>query len=126
MATVLVVDDEFGVAEVLEAILGDDGHHVLTAVNGKQGLETVSRDRPDLVLVDFMMPILDGAGMLRAMAANPATANIPVVFMSSLPEHAIADRVGGYAAFIRKPFNIDAVVQTVARVLKRLDSAGGA
>jgi CheY-like chemotaxis protein len=72
MATVLVVDDEFGIVDVLETILTDEGYRVLTACNGKQGLVRLAEERPDVVLLDLMMPILGGAGMLREMAAVPA------------------------------------------------------
>ena len=69
MATVLVVDDEFGIVDVLETILTDEGYRVLTACNGKQGLVRLAEQKPDVILLDFMMPILGGDGMLRAMAA---------------------------------------------------------
>ena len=84
MATVLVVDDEFGIVDVLETILTDEGYRVLTACNGKQGLVRLSEEKPEVILLDFMMPILGGGDMLRAMAAEPAYQRIPVIMMSSL------------------------------------------
>jgi len=82
MATVLVVDDEFGIVDVLETILTDEGYRVLTACNGKQGLVRLSEEKPDVILSDFMMPILGGGEMLRTMAAQPAYRRIPVIMMS--------------------------------------------
>jgi CheY-like chemotaxis protein len=117
MATVLVVDDEFGIVDVLETILTDEGYRVLTACNGKQGLVRLAEQKPDVVLSDFMMPILGGDGMLRAMAAVPDYQRIPVIMMSSLGEDAIAERCKGYTAFLRKPFRAGVVLSTVARVL---------
>jgi CheY-like chemotaxis protein len=117
MATVLVVDDEFGIVDVLETILTDEGYRVLTACNGKQGLVRLSEEKPEVILLDFMMPILGGGDMLRAMAAEPAYQRIPVIMMSSLSEVAVAKRCEGYAAFLHKPFRAAAVVSTVARVL---------
>jgi len=117
MATVLVVDDEFGIVDVLETILTDEGYRVLTACNGKQGLVRLSEEKPDVILSDFMMPILGGGEMLRAMAAQPAYRRIPVIMMSSLGEDVIAERCKGYAAFLHKPFRVAAVLSTVARVL---------
>jgi CheY-like chemotaxis protein len=117
MATVLVVDDEFGIVDVLETILTDQGYRVLTACNGKQGLVRLSAEKPDVVLLDFMMPILGGAEMLRAMAAEPAYQRIPVIMISSLGEDVIAQRCKGYAAFLHKPFRAAAVLSAVARVL---------
>jgi CheY-like chemotaxis protein len=119
MATVLVVDDEFGIVDVLETILTDEGYRVVTACNGKQGLVRLSEEEPDVILLDFMMPILGGDEMLRAMAAEPAYQRIPVIMISSLSEDVIAERCGGYAAFLHKPFRAAAVLSTVAHVLGR-------
>ena len=120
MATVLVVDDEFGIVDVLETLLTDEGYRVLTACNGKQGLVKLSEERPDVILLDFMMPILGGGEMLLAMAAEPAYQRIPVIMMSSLREDVIAERCKGYAAFLHKPFRVSAVLSAVARVLDRM------
>jgi len=97
MPTVLVVDDEFGIVDVLETILTDEGYRVLTACNGKQGLVRLSEEKPEVILLDFMMPILGGGDMLRAMAAEPAYQRIPIIMMSSLREEAVAKRCEGYA-----------------------------
>lgn len=118
MALVLVVDDEFGIAEILQAVLEDEGHHVQTAINGSVALERMAQQRPDLVITDYMMPVMDGVALLGRMAAEPRLDAIPVVLMSSLPEanvRAAADGRG--TAFIRKPFRINEVVTLVARLL---------
>ena len=117
MPTVLVVDDEFAIADLLETILTDKGYRVLTACNGKQGLAKMADIMPDLILLDFMMPILDGAGMLRAMAAAPGHRHIPVIMISSLNERVTAQKCAGYVAFLRKPFRVATVLSTVADVL---------
>jgi CheY-like chemotaxis protein len=117
MATVLVVDDEFGIVDVLETILTDEGYRIITASNGRQGLVRLAEEKPDVILLDFMMPILGGAEMLREMAAVPAHQRIPVIIMSSLGEQAVAERCKGYAAFLHKPFRAAAVLSTIARVL---------
>jgi two-component system chemotaxis response regulator CheY len=72
-----------------------------------------------VVLLDFMMPILGGAEMLRAMAAEPAYQRIAVIMMSSLSENVIAERCKGCSAFLRKPFRVAAVLSAVARALGR-------
>jgi CheY-like chemotaxis protein len=118
VALILVVDDEFSVAEVLQSVLTDAGHEVVTAVNGRQGLELLEKRRPDLVLLDFMMPIMDGPAMLKAMKEDPAYRNVPAVVMSSLPESAVAEAAQGmYAGFLRKPFKLAAVTNIVRTVL---------
>jgi len=119
MATVLVVEDEFAIADLLEMVLTDEGHRVLTAANGRQGLERLAEGpRPDLVVTDYMMPVLDGAGLLRAMRESEAQRDIPCIVMSSMPEANVRERTDGYAAFVRKPFDLDALVQLVATILK--------
>ncbi len=119
MPTVLVVDDEFGIVDVLETVLTEEGYRVLTACNGKQGLARLAEEKPEVILLDFMMPILSGGDMLRAMASEPAYQRIPVIMMSSLGEEAIAKRCEGYAAFLHKPFRVSALLSTLARVLDR-------
>lgn len=118
VATVLIVEDEFAIADLLEMTLTDEGYRVLHAVNGRQGLERLAEGpRPDLVISDYMMPILDGAGLLQAMRETEAQRDIPCIIMSSMPEANVRERITGYAAFVRKPFQLAAVVQLVARVL---------
>jgi CheY-like chemotaxis protein len=118
VALILVVDDEYGIAEVLEAVLADAGHEVVTAINGRQALERLRDRRPDLVFLDFMMPIMDGPAMLKVMRDDPALRDIPAVLMSSLPEDAVAEAAkGAYTAFLRKPFKLRTVVAIVSRTL---------
>ncbi len=116
--TVLIVEDEFAIAELLEMVLTDEGYRVLTAANGRQGLQRLAEDpRPDLVISDYMMPILDGAEMLRAMRKIELQRDIPCIVMSSIPEATVQERIGNYAAFVRKPFQLAAMIQLVAAVL---------
>lgn len=117
MSLVLVVDDEFGVAEVLQFILEEEGYRVLTAINGRQALALMAKDRPDLVICDFMMPLLDGPGVLAAMQTDDALKGIPVVMMSSLDEATVAHRCADHKGFLRKPFRIEEVLNVVARAL---------
>lgn len=119
IATVLVVDDEFAIAVLLKMVLTDEGYCVLTAANGRQGLDRMAEGpRPDLVISDYMMPVLDGAGLLRAMRENEDQCDIPCIVMSSMPEANVRDRIDGFRAFVRKPFDLDAMVQLVATILE--------
>jgi CheY-like chemotaxis protein len=115
---VLIVEDEFAIAELLEMVLTDEGYRVLTAANGRQGLQRLAEDpRPDLVISDYMMPILDGAEMLRAMQATELQRDIPCIVMSSIPEATVQERIRNYAAFVRKPFQLAAMIELVATIL---------
>jgi CheY-like chemotaxis protein len=83
-------------------------------------LELLGKRQPDLVLLDFMMPIMDGPAMLKAMNEDPVYRHVPAVVMSSLPESAVAEAARGmYAAFLRKPFKLAAVMNIVKTVLSR-------
>jgi CheY-like chemotaxis protein len=117
MRTVLLVEDEFGVAEVLVSALEDEGYRVVSAGNGRQGLERLAEAKPDLVVSDFMMPVMDGAAMGRAMRADAAYAGIPIIMMSSLSEVELRKHFDGYTVFIRKPFRVPAFIDLVARTL---------
>lgn len=119
MATVLVVDDEFGIAELFEAILTDEGHRVLTAINGKHGLEMLAQEPVDLVFLDYMMPVMNGAAMLAVLLAHPTFRRIPIIIMSAMLETGVAERCAGYSAFLHKPFRIDQVVALTNRLLVR-------
>ncbi len=117
MAIVLVVDDEFGIGELLEALLQDEGHRVITAINGRHALERMALAKPDLVISDLMMPVMDGAALLRAMRDTPELAAIPFVLMCALPEPDIRERIAGYTAFLRKPFKLAAIAALAASLL---------
>ncbi len=117
MRTVLVVDDEWAIAEVLEDVLGDDGYRVSVANNGKEGIDRALSDKPDLILLDYMMPVLDGPKTLEALARDERLRDIPVIMMSSLPEQTVRERCRGYVAFLRKPFLIGDVLLAIQQVL---------
>jgi CheY-like chemotaxis protein len=119
MATILVVDDEFGIGELLEALLQDDGHRVLTAMNGRHALERIAEAKPDLVISDLMMPVMDGAALLTTMRENAELKDIPFALMCALPEASVTDRVQGYDAFLRKPFKLAEISKLVANLLKQ-------
>jgi DNA-binding response OmpR family regulator len=108
MQVVLIIDDEFGIVEALTALLTDEGFAVHSAPDGKQGLAKLDLVKPDVVLLDFMMPIIDGPGVLRALRANPVWNALPVVMMSAVPAPVVRDLCGDrFQAFLHKPFNVD-------------------
>ncbi len=118
MKTILVVDDESANAEVLSLILEEEGYRVFCASNGRHGLERVAEVRPDLVVLDFMMPVMDGGEMGRALRASPETRHIRILMNSSLSEAAVREHFADYDHFLRKPYNIDAALDVIARLLR--------
>lgn len=121
--TILVVDDEFGILEVLESILSDAGFEVITAINGQQALTRLQKAVPNLVIVDFMMPLLDGAGVIKAMRADHRLRAVPVLLASALPEKTISERCTGYDAFLRKPYKTERLMEEISRLLDRSPSS---
>jgi len=119
--TILVVDDELGAIEVVATTLEDEGYRVLTAANGRHGLEKLAEGKVDLTIIDFMMPLLDGAAMARAMQHDPVLRDVPIILMSAVGESHVRERFDGYAAFLRKPFRISALLDAVRRVLPRTE-----
>ena len=117
MQTILIVDDEFGVVDVLVRALEDEGYRVVVAANGKHALERLLENKVDLVIADFMMPIMDGATLGRTMKSSDSLAAIPFVMTSALPEAAVAQRFSGYAVFLRKPFLASTLLDTVRSLL---------
>ena len=115
---ILVVDDEFGIIEVLEAILSDAGFKVISAMNGQEAMALLQEEVADLVIVDFMMPLLDGAGVIKAMRADGRLGRVPVLLASALPEQTISERCTGYDAFLRKPYKTERLMEEISRLLK--------
>jgi len=105
--TVLVADDDPGVRMLLRVLLSRQGFSVLDAENGLVALETARRERPDLVLIDWVMPIMDGHETVRQLKRDPVTHDIPVVMLTA--QSSIDDKVAGLEAgaqdFMTKPFD---------------------
>ncbi len=121
MASVLVVDDEFGITEVLDALLTDAGHHVRRAINGRQALELVHEQQPDLILLDMMMPIMDGPTTLRAIRSDPQGATTPVILMSSLPPEKVETMIDqAFDSILTKPFRAKDALAAITAALSRV------
>ncbi len=115
--TILIVDDEFGILEVLESILSDAGFSVQSAINGQEALSRMQKTVPDLVILDFMMPLLDGAGVITAMRADKRLRSVPVLLASALPEKTIAEHCNSYNVFLRKPYKTERLMEEISRLL---------
>ena len=120
--TVLVVDDSPVNLKLLVQVLQGQGYRVLVAKSGRAALEIAGRTRPDLVLLDVMMPDQNGLEVCRELKANPATSESVVIFLSALGE--VADKVAGLelgaSDYITKPIQTEEVLARVANHLARL------
>ncbi|HAZ49915.1 MAG TPA: two-component system response regulator [Cyanobacteria bacterium UBA11369] len=117
---ILIVDDEYDIRAVAElAIKTVAGWEVLTATSGSEGLNQAAKEQPDAILLDVMMPEMDGIATLQALQANPATKSIPVILMTAKAQAADQRRFAelGVAGIITKPFK---AMQLSAQVVAAL------
>jgi DNA-binding response OmpR family regulator len=114
---VLVVDDEPVLLELVAGHLAAAGHRVRTAADGHEALAAIGDARPDVLVLDVVMPVLDGWGVLEALAERTATAELPVVMMTALSreEDVIRAHLTGAVEYLTKPFEVATLVTTVAR-----------
>ncbi len=117
MAKVLLVEDEFLIALSAESVLEDAGHEVAHAVDGRQALTLLTDMKPDLVVTDYMMPRLDGAGLIAAIREDGRLRDTPIVLMTAVPVARIMAMKLPVDAFLQKPFTNEELEQAVARVL---------
>jgi CheY-like chemotaxis protein len=112
-ATILLVEDDAGIRETLKDVLEDQGYEVVTADNGQAGLERLREiGKPSLILLDLMMPVMNGEEFLSAVRENQDLASIPVVAVSAWPKEAMRLR-GGTRAFIEKPISLKRLLAIV-------------
>jgi DNA-binding response OmpR family regulator len=106
---VLVVDDDLDIREALAQILVAEGYDVTEAANGLEALAEIDRQIPDVVLLDLMMPVLDGWKTLQILRRTPRHANVPVVILSAVKAH-------GAAHYIEKPVSLDKLLALLEAV----------
>lgn len=115
---ILVVEDEEGISRVVADLLSDEGYAVRTAANGTEALALLRAWRPDAIVLDMMMPVMDGWAFRAAQRALPnGLAAIPIVVLSAARDAAAHAAALGAAAAIPKPFDLDDVLTAVARAL---------
>jgi CheY-like chemotaxis protein len=119
-ATILVVDDDAKNVRLLEVLLRPRGYEIITASNGAEALQQVHQRRPDLILLDVMMPLVDGFEVCKLLKDNPVTRLIPVVMMTVLD--GMEDRIKGIEAgaddFLTKPVNRDELLARIRTSLR--------
>src|SRR3954453_12963911 len=118
---VLVVEDHEDVRDMLETLLAVDGYQVRTAAHGRQALESVEREPPCVILLDVMMPVMDGVAFAPALrgAADPAVAQTPIVLVTAVSDADTVRQQTGALDVIPKPIDMDKVVETVGRLCRR-------
>ncbi|MBI5418104.1 response regulator [Candidatus Poribacteria bacterium] len=121
---VLVVDDDPDIRELLSQSLSSELFDVLLSENGEEALNMVDQDKPDLIILDIMMPGIDGLEVCRRLKENPQTNTIPVLMLTA--KSGVGDKIEGFVTgaeeYIAKPFdpmNVEARVATILRRVKR-------
>jgi len=116
---ILIVDDTPHNIDVLSATLVPLECELLVATSGQRAIELAARNRPDLILLDVMMPVMDGFEACRCLKADPATAELPVIFVTARTDDVSAGFAAGGADYISKPINADEVRARVRYQLER-------
>ena len=119
--TVLVVEDEFHIREIIRMTLEMKGYRVQEAVNGKEGLKLVSQYKPDLIVTDILMPVMDGLEFFLMLKEKSETANIPVIVLTvkdSIEDERSALLLG-VDEFISKPFDPRDLINKIEGILNK-------
>jgi CheY-like chemotaxis protein len=119
MAKVLVIDDEPDVRWLIRVSLERAGHEVLMAEDGLRGVALAMKQHPEAIVLDLMMPVMDGYGVLAELAKDPRTADVPVLVLSAraIPDESDRATSAGARRFLEKPFDPDDLVRELAEVL---------
>ena len=122
---ILIVDDEAAVADLIEAVLVGEGYTVAIARDGIQGILLARDWKPDLVLMDIMLPGVDGTTAIRRLKADPATADLPIVAMSAgRTIRRQSNELTDADAALSKPFDIEALLAQIEFLLSRRRTDG--
>lgn len=122
---ILVVEDEEILLTALSEELSQEGFEVVGAKDGVEGVEKAASEKPDLILLDLVMPKLDGIGALKQMKANPAIQDIPVVILTNLSDYdKVSDALslGAMDYLVKANYNLEELVNKIKTVLERKQS----
>ena len=120
MKTILVVDDEADIRDMMESHLTEIGYEVVTAADGKEALRKVQITKPDLILLDISLPVMDGSEVVLQLKKKEQTKNIPIIFMTAMgttqDQFEGMRMIGGFPTF-SKPFDTEELIGTIREVL---------
>ena len=119
-ARILIVDDEPDYMSTVKCRLGWCGYEVITAANGQEGLEKAENEKPDLILLDTSMPVINGHEMLERLRKHPELKDIPVIMITALcdAQHISAASSYGIADYVAKPFDFTKLMEKIANALQ--------
>lgn len=120
MAKVVFIEDEPALQKTVSEFLGVQGYEVVTASNGEEGLELVKSERPDVVLLDLILPKLGGLEVLRRMRSTPELSSVPVIVLTNVESSESVEeavRLGAKAYLIKTNYTLDEVLGKIRKVL---------
>ena len=117
--TILVVDDEQQLALAIKIRLQSKGYQVFTANDGRQALEMAAKDRPDLVVLDVLMPVMDGYSCLREFNTRFGRGKVPVIILTARDRMKDLFELEGIEDYVIKPFDHEDLLTRIERALKR-------
>ena len=120
LAKILIVDDDPDMVELLQTSFTGAGYSVRTATSGSQALATARRSPPDVVLLDLIMPEVNGFTVCQTLRREPATASVPIILITALPGEfpRMAGLEAGADAYLRKPFDVEDLILRVDELLQ--------
>jgi DNA-binding response OmpR family regulator len=127
VSRILAVDDEPSIVRLIQVSLTREGHDVITASDGREALAKAEAERPDLILMDVMMPYVDGFEAIRLLKEKAETRDIPVILLTAKRHDAdmIRGIESGAASYLTKPFSPNALVALVSEILGNGDNQDG-
>ena len=122
---VLIVEDDPDSRNMLAALLGLHGYRTVTAANGLEALEMARQERPAVILLDLMMPVMDGQTFRREQLKDPTLSAVPVVVLSAHAQTAQLAREIGAVAHLLKPFDLDKLLGAITAASQATDEQAG-
>jgi CheY-like chemotaxis protein len=114
--TILVIDDSDSICSAIASYLAVNGYAALTAYDGDEGVRIAAQSRPDVILLDIMMPVLDGWGAIKRLKSTPETAAIPVLALSALRLSEEQVFAAGFEGYLSKPVPPHRLIEEIDRV----------
>ncbi len=118
---ILIIEDDRDIVEMVEYNLQDDGYETISALNGEMGIELARRGRPDLIILDIMLPVIDGFDVCKILKNDEKTADIPIIILSAKSQE--TDKVVGLELgaddYVTKPFSPRELIARIRAILRR-------
>ena len=119
MAKIVVIDDDPEITDLVEYALVSEGYEVFVCSNGREAMDTIKQHRPDVIVLDVMLPGIDGYAVANKLSQDEQTKNIPIVVITALEQsQGMFEKFYQVKAFLPKPFSTERVLETVKSALK--------